>query len=69
MTHSSVLLIVICRNTPPRSLIGNLTGDVLGPKTKSLLSHGLETLLPRRVFAKTVVIYRSYYLFLLKYRP
>jgi hypothetical protein len=64
-----VLFIVICRNALLRSLIDNLTGDVLGPKAKSLLSRGLETLLPGRVFAKTVVIYRSYYLFLLKYRP
>ena len=64
-----VLFIVICRNSLLRNLIDVLTGDVLGAKAKSFVSRGLETLLPGRVFAKAVVIYRAYYLFLLRYRP
>ena len=60
---------VIYRNQLLRSLIDNLTGDVLGPKVKALVGRSLETLLPGRVFARLASVYTSYYLFLHKYRP
>ena len=60
---------IIYRNTLLRNFIDFLTGDAAGAKAQTIVSRSLETLLPGRVFTRLSSIYRSYYLFLQKYRP
>jgi len=67
MSHT--LSLCVLRNIIFQDIIDLLTGDSLGKVGKSLVAKCLSALLPGRVFNKMESAYKSYYLFLMKYRP